>query len=124
MDVCVSEVRSYDKLTCEGMTLLGSHIEDAVGEVVEEAGGCPDDFQFWETHDKIGLAKLIIAVNPRLAINEEKFIAEIMDKLNRKKLNITSQIWEQAKVLQLVRAYPKMSKGFKLLPICRLPEQS
>ena len=73
MDVHVSEVRSYDKLTCEGMTLLGSQLYETVGEVVEEAGGGPDDYQFWETYDNTGLAKLIVAVNPKLSgLDEEK----------------------------------------------------
>jgi phenylacetate-coenzyme A ligase PaaK-like adenylate-forming protein len=49
MDVHISEVRSYDKLTGEGMTLLGSELDKIVGEMIEKAGGSPDDYQFWET---------------------------------------------------------------------------
>ncbi len=123
MDVHVSGVRSYDKLTCEGMSLLGSQLYDTVGEVIEDAGGSPDDYQFWETHDDSGLAKLVVAVNPKLrGLNGEKFTLAILDKLRGKNLHITSQLWEQAKVLQLVRAYPEMTKGFKLLQITQQPQ--
>ena len=120
MNVHVSEVRSYDKLTCEGMTLLGSQIYENVGEVVEEAGGGPDDYQFWETYDNAGLAKLVVAVSPKIRrLNEENFTAAILNKMRSKNITVTSQFWEQAKTLQLVRAYPEMTKKFKLLPIKR-----
>jgi hypothetical protein len=120
MNVHVSEVRSYDKLTCEGMTLLGSQLYDAVGEVVEEAGGSPDDYQFWETHGDCGPAKLVVAVNPRIGgLNDEKFAGAVLEKLRGKNLHVTSQVWEQAKVLRLVRAQPEITRGFKMLPIKR-----
>jgi hypothetical protein len=124
MNVHVYEVRSYDKLTCEGMTLLGSQLDDIVGEMIEEAGGCPDDYQFWETYDNMGLAKLIVAVNPKLrGLDQENFSAAILSKLRCKNITITSQFWEQAKTLQLVRAYPQMTKKFKMLPIKQNPQQ-
>jgi len=108
MNVHVSQVRSYDKLTCEGMTLLGSQLDDAVGEAIERAGGCPDDYQFWETHDNAGLTKLVVAVNPKIpGLNEVNFTASILDNLRKKKIDITSQLWEQAKVLQVVKANPE-----------------
>jgi hypothetical protein len=118
MNLHVCNVQSYDKLTCEGMTLLGSQLDETVGEVIEDAGGSPDDYQFWETQDDSGLAKLVVAVSPRLSeLSETHFTNAIMDKLRSKNITITSQIWQQAEVLQLVRQQPEMTKGFKLLRI-------
>jgi hypothetical protein len=123
MNVRVSNVRSYDKLTCEGMTLLGSQLDEVVGEVVEDAGGGPDDYQFWETHDGSGLAKMVVAVSPHIGgLNDACFNNAVLDKLRRKKITIASEFWEQAKVLQLVRASPEMTKGFKLLRIRQQPD--
>ena len=51
---------------------------------------------------------------------KRKFTAAILNKLRRKNITVTSQFWEQAKTLQLVRAYPEMTKKFKLLPIKRI----
>jgi len=127
MNVHVSEVRSYDKLTGEGMTLLGSELDETVGEMIENAGGGPDDYQFWETQDSRGLNKLIIAISPDIRnLKEKDFIDAILKKLNSKDIgsNIASQIWRQADTLQVVRAYPKLTKGHKMLPIIKEPKQS
>ncbi len=120
MNVHMSEVRSYDKLTGEGMTLLGSELDDIVGGFVESAGGSPDDYQFWETQDDTGLSKLNIAISPALdSLNERDFKEAILKKLCDKNpgATITSRIWQQADTLQVVRAHPEMTKGFKMLPI-------
>jgi len=124
MNVHVSEVRSYDKLTGEGMTLLGSELDEIVGEMIENAGGGPDDYQFWETQDSEDLSKLIIAISPEIQnLNEKDFIDAILEKLNSIGSNITSQIWRQADTLQVVRAYPELTKGHKMLPIIKEPKQ-
>jgi hypothetical protein len=105
------------------MTLLGSQLDEAVGEVVADAGGGPDDYQFWETHDGSGLAKMVVAVSPYIGrLNDTSFTNAVLDKLRRKNITIASEFWEQAKVLQLVRACPEVTKGFKLLRIRQQPE--
>jgi len=127
MDVHISEVRSYDKLTGEGMTLLGSELNDIVGEMIEKAGGGPDDYQFWEAQDSRGLNKLIIAISPEIRnLDEKDFIDSILKKLKSKDIgsNIASQIWRQADTLQVVRAHPKLTKGHKMLTIMKEPKQS
>jgi len=125
MNVHISEVRSHDKLTGEGMTLLGSELDDIVGAIIEAAGGCPDDYQFWETQDEKGVSKLNIAVSPALhTLNERDFKEAILQKLCDKNpgATITSQIWKQADTLKVVRAYPEMTKGYKMLPIMKNPQ--
>ncbi|MBE0425201.1 MAG: hypothetical protein IBX72_00955 [Nitrospirae bacterium] len=125
MNVHISEVRSYDKLTGEGMTLLGSDLDDIIAGLIEDAGGCPDDYQFWEKQDDKGLCNLIIAVSPEVRnLNENNFKNVLLDKLRGRSsgAGITSELWKQADTLQVVRAYPEMSKGFKKLPIIKSPK--
>ena len=126
MNLRISEVRSYDKLTGEGMTLLGTELDNIVGEVIENAGWGPDDYQFWETQDGEALSKIIIAISPKIQnLDEKDFIDAILKRLKSKDIggNIASQIWSQADTLQVVRAYPKLTKGYKMLPIIKDPEQ-
>ncbi len=126
MNVHASEVRSHDKLTGEGMTLLGSELGDVVGELIEKAGGSPDDYQFWESWDDDGFSKVIIAISPALQnLDPDKLIEAIFEKLRNKNSgsNITSQIWKQADTLKVVREYPEMTKGYKMLPILKKSEQ-
>ncbi len=124
MDVHISDVRSYDKLTGEGMTLLGSDLDDIIAELIENAGGCPDDYQFWESQNDSGLCNLIIAISPDVKnLNEDSFKKAILEKLRSRSLGaaITSELWKQAGTLQIVREYPEMSKGFKKLQIIKMP---
>ena len=122
MKVHVSNVRSFDKLTGEGMTLVGSVLEDVIGELVERAGGRPDDYQFWESEEDDGLVRLTVAVSPNIqGLDEARFVEQILDKLREKGegARIASQFWRQANTLRVVRAHPEMSKGFKILPIIK-----
>ncbi|NLW84908.1 MAG: hypothetical protein GXY41_10990 [Phycisphaerae bacterium] len=122
MNVHVSEVRSHDKLTCEGMTLLGSQLDAAVWAVVQAAGGGPEDYQFWETQDDSGLARLEIAVSPMLGpLVETQFIDAVLTQLRAENISLTSGVWQQAGTLRLVRAQPHYTRGCKKLSIVKRP---
>lgn len=125
MNVHVSEVRSHDKLTCEGMTLLGSDLDAVVSQCVRQAGGGPDDYQFWETQDEGSTVRLKIAINPALGqLDEKQFIDTVLKKLRANNISLTSDLWEQADTLQLVRAQPEYSRGCKMLPIVKKTAQN
>lgn len=122
MNVHISMVRSHDKLTGEGMTLLGSEFDEIVGELIIKAGGSPDDYQFWETQDSKGCSKLIIAVSPDIkGFNEMEFSNTLFSYLyNRNKgTMVTASIWQQAETFEIIRAYPEITKGFKKLQIVK-----
>jgi hypothetical protein len=119
MNVHISKVRSFDKLTGEGMTILSSVLHEVVAEVVEHAGGGPDDYQISQKQDDCGIVKLTISISPVVPSFDEKHFANaILEKLKTRgpAANIASRFWQQAKTIQVVRAYPEISKGFKLLP--------
>jgi hypothetical protein len=120
MNVHVAEVRSYDKLTCEGMTLLGSELDGVVAQVVRDAGGTPEDYQFWETENEVGMPRLIIAVSPDLGrLDETRFVGTILKKLRAQNISLASQFWERADTLHLIRAKPEYTRGCKKLPILK-----
>lgn len=124
MNVHISEVGSYDKLTGEGMTLLSSDLNDILGELVGKAGGSPDDYQFWETQDSRGFGKLLIAINPELKkLNEKDLIETILERLLKKNLGskMIAKLWKQAETIEVIRTYPKPTEGFKMLPIMKIP---
>ena len=118
MDTHMSEVRSCDKVTIEGVTLLASELDAIIGGIVEAAGGAPDSFQFWESPDADGLNKLILAVSPEVPrLDERKLVAAILDGLhgNGPRTALASDFWRQAGTIHVIRARPQFSKGHKLL---------
>ncbi len=120
MDVHISNVLSYDKLTSEGMTLLGSEFDEMVCELVVKAGGTPDDYQFWEIQDINDHSRLIIAISPDIEnFNEKEFSDTLLRRLYKKNkgTKITASIWHQAGTFKVIRAYPEVTKGFKKLQI-------
>ncbi|MBI3596911.1 MAG: hypothetical protein HY203_07145 [Nitrospirae bacterium] len=127
MNVHVSEVLSHDKLTCEGMTLVGFELDEIVGKMIANIGGGPDDYQFWETQDGGGLSKLVVAISPAIHnLDENDFIENLFEKLQSKSLggHLMSQIWRQADTLQVVRAYPELTQGYKFLKIIKNPQKT
>ena len=66
LDQRVSEVRSHERLTVEGMTVPIVASDALLGRLVEEVGGVPDSHQFWPTQNEGGLGRLIVALSPDL----------------------------------------------------------
>jgi hypothetical protein len=119
LDLHLCDVRSHDKLTGEGMTLLGSDFQDLLGAIVEEAGGCPDDFQFWEDATNERLARITVALSPRL---HDRLAGGLADELRRRLPSVkggtlAGPIWAQAGTLAIRRTQPTLTKGFKMMPI-------
>jgi hypothetical protein len=124
MDMWLSDVRSVDKLTGEGGTLLGTELDEIVAARIERAGGGPDDYQFREVFDDRGFARLLIAVSPGIRINELELVEAILAELRARHpaQAMTADLWSQAGTVEVVRARPEMS-GFKLLPLLTSREE-
>ncbi|PWT90868.1 MAG: hypothetical protein C5B54_06355 [Acidobacteria bacterium] len=116
MNTFFEEIQNQDKLTIEGMTVLGSTMDAIVSKLVAEHGGGPDDYQFWESESENGVVKILIAVSPDIPnLNESTFCNEVLSRLRSEGVatNIASEVWKQAESLQLIRSQPKVSPGFK-----------
>ena len=120
MDTLLSHVSSPEKLTTEGMNLPIDQIRRAVDHLVEQAGGSPDDYQFWKTHDERGAESLAIAVSPALGeIDEGSFVGRMLDYMERAdgSAPLAGRLWREADTVRVVRAFPRATKGHKMLPV-------
>ncbi len=120
MDTLLSHVSSPEKLTTEGMNLPIDQIRRAVDHLVEQAGGSPDDYQFWKTHDERGVESLVIAVSPAVGeIDEDSFVGRMLDTMERSdgSATLAGRLWREAHAVRVVRAFPRATKGHKMLPV-------
>ena len=122
MDVFLEEIQNHDKLTSEGMTVLGTTMDAVVGNLIAELGGGPDHYQFWETESEQGMVKIIIAVSPEIRnLNESSFKKEVLSRIRSKGIasEIASEFWKQADALEVVRDHPRISNGYKHFPFLK-----
>ncbi len=117
LNVHLSNVRSYDKLTIEGMTILTAELDAIIGAAIEKAGGPPDSYQFWEEQDSSGLHRLVVAVSPEVPnLDEGKFIGNIIDELRHggRRKAMAAEFWAQAASLRVIRESPESTAGHKM----------
>ncbi len=115
----LSRIRSYEKLTSEGVTFLGTELLRLVEEVLPaKFGGYPTDYQFVEEEEK-GLPKVNIIVSPRVgSIHEEALLALVFHVLRAVPGgDIMSDQWRQAQTLQVIRREPYSTASAKILPL-------
>ena len=84
-DLHLHTIRSYEKLTSEGMNFLGHDLIRLIEEVLPARfGGEPTDYQFVEDEDDDGLPGARCVVSPRVGeLNEAAVVAAVVDFLNR-----------------------------------------
>ena len=112
-------IRSYEKLTSEGVTFLGTELLRLVEEVLPARfGGHPTDYQFVEEEEK-GLPKVNIIVSHRAgSIHEEALLALVLHVLRAVPGgDIMSDQWRQAHTLQVIRREPYSTASAKILPL-------
>jgi hypothetical protein len=115
MTLHVSWIRSPAKLTGEGMALLGGELDEAVAACIERVGGSPNDYQFWEQGDGPGATRLMLAVTPELAVDEDRFVDQVLDELRTKAMAgpLVAEIWKKAATLQVLRGRPQVTPALK-----------
>jgi len=117
----IHTIRSFEKLTGEGMTILNTDLIRIVEDVLPERfGGSITDYQIVEREDKEGFTKLEILVSPDLGdIDEEKVLDTILSELKIKgkdsgSAGLSAEMWEKAKTIRIKREYPKKTKVGKI----------
>jgi hypothetical protein len=119
LDLHVSRVRSFAKLTAEGTTISS----DSLTAVIEEAlprrfGGTSIDYQLLE--EDVGSAtRLTLVVSPRVGAVEERAVIEEFLRAVRtlRPLGQASRLWEDSSTLRVVRAEPILTPRGKLMPV-------
>lgn len=115
------QIRSFGKLTGEGVTLVGSEMVHILEEVLPARfGGGPFDFQLLEEEDEHGLSRLSLLVSPRLSIDHEDLIVStVLEALGRSSPSgdIARAFWKQTGTFQVKRVEPVWTGRGKFLSI-------
>ncbi len=129
----LSGIRSFSKLTGEGVTVLGTECARVLEEVLpREFGGRSIDYQLLEAEDDHHLTRLYLVVSPSVGqINEEKLLVRFHQEL-RQQMQARYQdtlpmplvqgagtphpLWRQVETLSVVRREPVATASGKQLP--------
>jgi hypothetical protein len=121
MTTHVSDIRSYRKLTGEGVTLIGSDMERILEqELPARCGGTPLDYQLVEEEDERGFTRLTVLVHPRLGpVDDDVVVSAVHAALARGNAaaDMSRGIWRQARTLRVRREAPHSTARGKLLPL-------
>lgn len=115
----LSHIRSYEKLTSEGVSFLGTELLRLVEEVLPSRfGGGPTDYQFAE-EEVDGLSRVNIVISPRLgAVDDEAVVNAVADSLQSYPGgDIMVRQWRQGNTLRVVRREPYATSSAKILPL-------
>jgi len=115
-------VRSFRKLTGEGVTLVGSDMLHILEEVLpSQFGGSPMDYQLLEEEDQQGFTRLILLVSPRIQLKDESQVIEtVLEALKRRGAGRQAiELWKQAETLSVRRQEPILTARGKFNPLYR-----
>ncbi len=117
----IRDIRSFRKLTGEGVTLVGSHVESILEEdLPAKFGGSPLDYQLLEEEDERGFTRLTILVSPTVAgADEGAVVAEMQAALRRRggAAELSREVWKQANTFRVRREAPRLTNRGKMLPL-------
>jgi hypothetical protein len=120
-DVHVRGIRSFRKLTGEGMTLVGSDVLRLLEEVLPSRfGGSPTDYQLVEEEDEGGLTRLSLLVSPSVALESEAAVLDtLLEGLRAASpaADLARATWSAAGSLRVVRREPVWTGRGKLMPL-------
>ncbi len=116
----ISTVRSYEKLTLEGMTFMTGEIFHLVEETLPaRCGGTPADYQLAEEEDAGGLTRLVVSVNPGLRVHEDE-VREAVHDYFREAYKIRAQMTDiltQVSAVVVRREFPSLTRSGKILTL-------
>jgi len=123
-DTCLSSIRSYEKLTGEGVTFVDTDFVRIIEkELPESFGGKSTDYQLIEEEDSTGFTRLQLLVSPRVGeVNEGEILARFMMLLKDGEASPESwaqsgiEMWQQSRMVRIRRDFPVCTAGGKILP--------
>jgi hypothetical protein len=114
-------IRSFDKLTGEGMTFVGTDVVRIIEEVLPSRfGGFSIDYQMVELEDKEGRTRLNVLVSPAVGeVDEARVVDCVLAELSKGSdtNRMMAEIWRQGGTLRVQREPPHLTKGGKLLSL-------
>jgi hypothetical protein len=115
----VHDVRSYEKLTSESVTFMGSMLIDLIEETLPARfGGSATDYQMVEEEEE-GLPRVSILVSPRVGpVDEEAVIETVLSALTSSDTNRRQAgMWRSAGTLRVRRSEPFATATGKIAPL-------
>lgn len=117
----IRDIRSFRKLTGEGVTLVGSHIESILEEdLPARFGGSALDYQLVEEEDEQGFTRLTILINPTVALADESAVVKEMQSALRRRggaAEMSRELWTQAHTFRVRREAPRLTSRGKMMPL-------
>jgi phenylacetate-coenzyme A ligase PaaK-like adenylate-forming protein len=117
----ISGIRSYEKLTSEGVTFLGGELIGLLEEVLPgRFGGDVGDYQLAEDEEE-GVSRINVIVSPSVGeVDESAVVETVLETLTAKgfgERRRMQEIWRNADVLRVVRREPLRNGRAKVLPL-------
>jgi hypothetical protein len=117
----IQHIRSFRKLSGEGMTLVGSEMERILQhDLPQRFGGTALDYQLLEEEDARGFTRLSIIVDPKVELQDEQQVIDaVLDGLSRgsEGADGARATWAQAKTFRVRRIEPIWTARGKLMPL-------
>ena len=117
----VRDIRSFGKLTAEGVTLVGSEMERILEyDLPSRFGGSPIDYQLVEEEDDDGFTRICLNISPSVAIEDEQAVIDrILAGLDKASLSadLAARLWTQAGAIRIRRVEPVVSGRGKVLQL-------
>jgi hypothetical protein len=117
----IRDIRSFRKLTGEGITLVGSDMERILDEMLPARfGGSALDYQFAEEEDERGFTRLTLLVAPSVALPDETtavaFVLQALEHAGARG-TLAQSVWRQANTVRIRREAPTINGRGKLMPL-------
>jgi hypothetical protein len=114
-------IRSFEKLTGEGVSFLGETLLELVETVLPARfGGAITDYQFAERETDGGVTRLELRVHPRVGALDEATVTEcVLSHLEGSPGGgqVMTALWRATGTVQIVREEPSITRGGKVLPL-------
>jgi hypothetical protein len=110
-------IRSYEKLTSEGMHFIGADLIDLVEQTLPARfGGGPTDYQFVEEEEN-GLPRVSLVISPGIAIADTgAVVSTVLSSLAARSAanRMMADIWRDGRTLRVVRRDPFATRVGKI----------
>jgi hypothetical protein len=120
LDTHLGQVRSFEKLTTEGMTFVNTALLRILEEVLPARfGGASTDYQLVEEERQGGLSQLVLIVSPHVGAVDEAIVRQtFLDELRHDGWSgrLMAGTWERAGAVIVRRQDPVATKAGKILP--------
>jgi hypothetical protein len=119
----IRHIRSFAKLTAEGMTVAGTAMVRILEHVLPDRfGGTALDYQLQEAEDEQGFTRYDVVVHPKVQLEDEQaLLRAVWEGLKQAGPgeDVSQSMWQQAQTFRIKRAEPIWGTGGKFHPLVR-----